>query len=310
MSYRDDILRCLGRFPEKCDLNPEVIEHTDYGTHVLQLVAYNVEENDRITAYLLLPRNIKDKNPTILASHQHAGEYHLGKSEPAGLSANSMYHYALDLCLRGYIVLCPDHLCFEDRRPTGEERAENYDLDGMAYERLMFCKYLLDGSSLQAKYLSDLTVGLDYLQSLPFVDSDRIGAIGHSLGGQETLWLSWYDERIKAAVSSCGFSQIKNIMRDNINHNYAMFVNGLFKHGDIKELLLDMSPKPFMMTNGDADRIFPIDGVYEIAEAVGKAYSEKGLPENFASVVFEGGHSFPPEVKEKAYGWLDKYLKN
>jgi cephalosporin-C deacetylase-like acetyl esterase len=309
MNYREKVLESLGHFPDRVELDPVVEEQTDYGTHLFQLVRYNVELDERINAYLLLPKNLKDKNPAILASHQHAGEYYLGKSEPAGLSKNLMYHYGLDLCLRGYVVLCPDHLGFEDRRPLEYKRVENKDLDGGNYERLLFCKYILNGSSLQTKYLSDLCRGVDFLQSLSFVDGEKIGAIGHSLGGQETLWLTWYDSRIKAAVSSCGFSQIRNIIRDGINHNFAMFIYGFLQYGDISNLLCDLAPTPFLMTSGDVDAIFPLDGVYEIAEAARKAYTEKGMEDCFKSILFEGGHSFPVEVKEKAYQWLDRFLK-
>jgi dienelactone hydrolase len=309
MSYRDEVLECLGQFPCKVDLNSKVLEQTDYGTHILQLVSYNVEQDEGINAYLLLPKNILGKNPAILCSHQHAGEYYLGKSEPSGLSKNSMYHYGLDLCLRGYVVLCPDHLGFEDRRPPEYKRAENDNLDGGNYERLLFCKYILEGTSLQTKYLSDLSRGVDFLQSLKFVDAERIGAIGHSLGGQETLWLTWYDSRIKAAVASCGFSQVRSIIREGINHNFAMFSHGFLKYGDISNLVCDLAPRPFLMTNGKNDAIFPVDGVSEIAEAARKAYAEKGLTNHFKSILFEGGHSFPEEVKEQAYNWLDRFLK-
>ena len=309
MNYKENVMKCLGYFPNKVELGPKVVEQTDYGTHVLQSVSYNVEQDERINAYLLLPKNLKDKNPAVIASHQHAGEYYLGKSEPAGLSQNSMYHYGLDLCLRGYVVLCPDHLGFEDRRPPEYKRIENKHLDGENYERLLFCKYILNGSSLQAKYLSDLTRGVDFLQSLKFVDAERIGAIGHSLGGQETLWLTWYDARIKAAVSSCGFSQIRNIIRDGINHNFAMFSPGFLNCGDISSLVCDFAPRPFLMTNGNEDGIFPLDGVNEIAEAARKAYKEKGSADHFKSIVFKGGHSFPKDVKEQAYHWLDTFLK-
>lgn len=309
MNYREKVLECLGRFPDQAELNPEIVAQTDYGTHLLQWVQYNVEPNERINAYLLLPKNLQAKNPAIIASHQHAGEYYLGKSEPAGLSKNSMYHYGLDLCLRGYAVLCPDHLGFEDRRPPEYQRVENRDLDGGNYERLLFCKYILNGSSLQAKYLSDLSRGVDFLESLPFVDGERIGAIGHSLGGQETLWLTWYDARIKAAVSSCGFSQIRDIIRDGINHNFAMFTRGFLQYGDIRDLLCDLAPTPFLMTNGIGDAIFPVHGVNEIAEAARNVYAEKEMADHFQSILFEGGHSFPVAVKEQAYHWLDRFLK-
>lgn len=308
MDYKEKVMECLGCFPDKAELYPAIVEQTDYGTHILQLVQYNVEQDERIKAYLLLPKNLKHKNPAIVASHQHAGEYYLGKSEPAGLSKNHMYHYGLDLCLRGYVVLCPDHLGFEDRRPPEYKRVENTHLDGANYERLLFCKYILNGSSLQAKYLSDLSKGIDFLQSLTFVDSERIGAIGHSLGGQETLWLTWYDARIKAAVASCGFSQIRSIIRDGINHNFAMFSYGFLNYGDISDLVSNIAPRPFLMTNGTEDDIFPLDGVKEIAETARKAYAEKGMSDHFESITFEGGHSFPDEMKQKAYQWLDRFL--
>lgn len=309
MKYRERILSCLGRFPEKTEPDLSVVDETDCGTHIRQTVAYAVEPGERISAYLLLPKGLKGNASAIIASHQHNGEYALGKSELVGLAGNAVNHYGLDLCLRGYVVFCPDHLGFEERRPAERERAENTHLEGGGYERLLFCKYILHGSSLQAKYLSDLCRGVDVLTSLPYVDGERIGAIGHSLGGQETLWLAWYDGRIKVAVSSCGFSQIHSILREGINHNFAMFAPGFLEQGDIADLVCDMAPKPFFMSNGTRDPIFPLDGVEEITQSARRVYGEKGKADQFQSILFEGGHAFPDEVKKRAYDWLDRFLK-
>lgn len=308
MDFRAKVLECLGKFPEKVKIEPEVISSIDKGAHILQLVEYNVGKGERVRAYLLLPKGLKSKNPAIIASHQHAAEFGLGKSEPVGLRGNPMHHYGLDLCLKGYVVLCPDHLCFEDRRPPEEERRKNHYLDGGNYERFVFGRCILEGSTLQAKYLSDLCRGVDFLESLDFVDAGRIGAVGHSLGGQETLWLAWYDPRIKAAVSSCGFSQIRSILRDGINHNLALYTYGILNSGDMGDLVCNLAPKPFLMTNGAADRIFPIDGVREIAGMASERYGKMGKVENFKSIIFEGEHSFPDEVKDEAYRWLDNFL--
>lgn len=308
MYDRQKVMECLGDFPARTAFNSEIAEQHDCGTHYRYLVRYNVEPDERISAYLLVPKNLKDKNPAIIASHQHNDEFQAGKSETAGLTKNSAYHYGLDLCLRGYVVLCPDHLGFEDRRPPEFKRFENNYLEGSNYERHIFCNYILKGSSLQAKYLSDLVRGVDLLESMSYVDNSRIGVIGHSLGGQEALWLAWYDDRIKVAVSSCGFSQIKNIIRDGINHNYAMYSFGFLKHCDMADIVCALAPKPFLMTNGTEDRIFPLDGAHEIAEAASNAYAKKGYPNNFKPIVFEGAHSFPKEVKVQAYNWLDSFL--
>jgi dienelactone hydrolase len=309
MSFRENVLSCLGKLPEKAELNVEIRESEDKGTHLLQRVYYNVEPGERVNAYLLLPKKMGAKNPAIVASHQHACEFYIAKSEPAGLNKNSMYHYGLELCLRGYVVLCPDHLCFEDRRPSEYERMENSALDSMAYEDFTFTRLIMEGKTLQGKYVSDLTRAIDVLETLDFVDKDRIGAIGHSLGGQETLWLTWFDERIKAAVSSCGFSQIRSILREGINHNKAVYTFGILNYGDVGDLVADLAPRPFMMTNGSLDVIFPLDGVKEIAAGARARYAEKGAADNYKAVVFEGKHAFPKEVRQEAYDFLDRFLK-
>jgi dienelactone hydrolase len=55
-----------------------------------------------------------------------------------------------------------------------------------------------------AKMLHDAQVALDVLARDPHVDAQRLGAVGHSLGAKQTLYLAALDERVKAAVSSEG----------------------------------------------------------------------------------------------------------
>jgi dienelactone hydrolase len=217
-------------------------------------------------------------------------------------------HYGLELCRRGFVVMCPDHLCFEDRRPSEKERRGNPYLQDASYERFEATKRFLEGSSLQAKYLSDLSRAADVLAMRPEVDADRLGTIGHSLGGQEALWLCWYDERIKAGVSSCGFSLISCILRDRINHNMAMYAPGLLKVCDLDEILASIAPRAFMMINGRDDRIFPADGVERTAKRAREVYNSLGAGDRFSSITFPGGHSFPAEMRSAAYESLSRWL--
>ena len=57
-----------------------------------------------------------------------------------------------------------------------------------------------------AKMLYDAMRAVDVLESLPYVDKQRLASVGHSLGAKETLYLAAFDERIKAAVASEGGS--------------------------------------------------------------------------------------------------------
>lgn len=181
-------------------------------------------------------------------------------------------------------------------------------MDDAGNERFEFTRRILAGSCLQAKYLHDLTRAVDLLTSMPTVNGARLGAIGHSLGGLEALWLTWYDPRIASGVSSCGFGLLRTLLRDRINHGFAMYVPALLDTCDLDALVGDLAPRAFMLTAGESDPLFPIDGVRSLAETAESRYAEAGVPERFRAILFQGGHGFPADVRAEAYTFLDRWL--
>ena len=328
-TLREAVLTCLGDFPPVVPTNWRREGSEQRGDILYTRVTYAVAPAERVWGWLLEPGAALSPGkgagqttgevpsplppsslPGILALHQHAGEYYLGKAEPAGLGGNPNYHYGLELARRGYVVFCPDHLAFEDRRPPEYERvAQPGSLQDRGYEDWLGKSYLVRGSTLQAKYLSDLARALDVLAEQPGVDAKAIGCIGHSLGGQEALWLAWYDERIKAAVSSCGVSLLSTIVRDRINHNMALWLPGLLKVADMDAVVAGIAPRAVLLIQGDQDPIFPLDGVHHIGRVAHLAYTDSGQPDRFALTTFPGGHGFPIEMRKAAYQWLDTWLK-
>jgi dienelactone hydrolase len=311
MALQQNLLTRLGHFPQRVPLDPAVGLRFDEGAYTRTLITYSVERGERVSAWLLMPQGTPppDGWPAVLAIHQHDNHYDLGKAEPAGLAGNAMYGYGQELCRRGYVVQCPDLLCFEDRRPAFEVRQANSALDNAGYERFTFTRYLLTGSCLQTKYLHDLTCAVDLLASLSEVNRERLGVIGHSLGGLEALWLTWYDARITAAVSSCGFGLLRTLVRDSINHGFATYVPGILEVCDLDALVGALAPRAFLLTAGETDPLFPIDGVRSLVEKAQHHYTQEGEPERFQAILFPAGHSFPDDVKAEAYGFLDRWLK-
>jgi dienelactone hydrolase len=310
-ALRQALLARLGRFPERVPLAATMGPPTDEADYTRTLVTYMVEPDERTPAWLLSPKGRAPRGgwPALLAIHQHAGQYDLGKSEPASIAGDPMYSYGRDLCRRGYVVLCPDLLCFEERRPPKEVPQGRNVLDDAGYERFEFTKRILMGSCLQTKYLHDLSCALDLLTSLPDVNRSRIGVIGHSLGGQESLWLAWYDARVSAAVSSCGFGLLRTLVRDRINHNFAAYVPAILEVCDMDALVADLAPRAFLLTAGEMDPLFPVDGVRSVVEHAQRVYIQKGVPERFQAILFPAGHSFPDEIKVQAYAFLDRWLQ-
>ena len=295
--FRRVLRRCLGQMPAQCALRASVAERVAVPSGVREEVSYAVERGERVHAYLFLPKR-PGPHPAVVCVHQHHRQFHLGKSEPAGLAGEPEQFYALELAERGYVTLVPDAIGFEERQHPA--------LRGQDYERFEANKRLTEGSCLQSKMLWDLMRGLDYLAARREVDPRRIGCLGHSLGGQETLFLCAMDRRVAVGVSSCGFSSYRALFAGAINHNFAAYVPGLMQYGDLDRVLGLVAPRPFLALAGQDDPIFPLAGVRATVRGARRAYDRSG--DRLRLGVFPGGHGFSPPMREEAYAWLDRWL--
>lgn len=296
--FRRTLVRLLEGRPGRCALRPTIHERMPLQGCVREKVSYAVEPKERVSAYVFLPEG-EGWRPAVLCIHQHNREFHLGKSEPAGLAGNPEQFYALELAKRGYVTLAPDALGFEER--------QHGRLRGQDYERFEATKRLTEGSCLQAKMLWDLRRGVDYLTARKEVDPRRIGCLGHSLGGQEALFLSAVDRRIAAAVASCGFSSYRAIFGGAILHNFAAYVPGLLRYGDLDRVLGLVAPRPFLVLAGGADPIFPLEGVQATVQGARRAYGRS--KDRLGLEILAGGHSFSAPMREAAYAWFDRWLR-
>ena len=296
--------RLKNLFPKRPQrpVNPRVLTRQRFAHGDRWSIEYTASCGNRVLAYLLVPQNTAGPVPGIIASHQHAGQYHLGKSETSGLTGDPSMAYGAELCARGYVVLCPDHLGFEDRRQKA--LSGRPAMDPRAYEHFLAGDALLRGGFLAATYLFDLQQALDVLQGLDFVDAKRLGVIGHSLGGQTALWLSAFDRRVRAGFSSCGFSTLETIQRGQFPHNSAIYVPGLLTCGDIDEVAASIAPRAFGMSHGLSDAGFPMGGVRKIQRRCRESFSGERL----LTITFRGGHSFPKNVRAQAWRFFDIQL--
>lgn len=300
---RARLLRLLGTVPAAPPpLAPKRLERVDLDDVVREKVTYAVEPGERVPAWLFIPARGGPQFPAVLCHHQHGGQFQVGKDGPAGLGSTPDQHYAIELARRGYVTLAPDALCFGERQdPAGK-------LEDAAYERFEALHRITEGKTIQGKYVWDARRALDYLETRPEVDRMRLGMIGHSLGGQETLFTAAADPRIRAAASSCGFGSLRTLKRDRILHNFALFVPGLAEHGDYGAVLALVAPRPFLVAARTRDPIFPADGIEETVAAARKAYRARRAADRLGTFYEEGPHEFSPALREAAYSWLDRWL--
>lgn len=147
---------------------------------------------------LLIPDQVTSAHPTagIALWHQHNGQYYLGKSEPAGLAGNPMHHTGVALAKEGYVVLCPDALCFGERQdPTGILK------DG-EYERFEFLRQVVRGRSLAWKNILDMRRAVDLLCERQEVRADKLGCYGHSMGSTHSWLVGPLEPQLKCIIGN------------------------------------------------------------------------------------------------------------
>jgi len=119
----------IGPTPAHCPLDPIILDDVDCGSYVRQTVEYAVEECERLKSFILVPKNATGPMPAVLAHHQHAGQFDLGKSEVVGLAGDPDQAYGAELAERGYVVIAPDAIAFEERNWSKTPgQAEYYEL--------------------------------------------------------------------------------------------------------------------------------------------------------------------------------------
>ena len=135
-----------------------------------------------------------------------------------------------------------------------------------------------------------------------------MGMIGHSLGGQETLFTTAADTRIRAAVSSCGFGSLRMLKRDRILHNFALFVPGL---AAARRLRRRARPgRAAAVPGGRAHATTRSSRGRDRGDGGGgaPAYRARRAADRLGTFYEQGPHEFSPAMREAAYAWLDRWL--
>lgn len=322
MPEHRDFVTLLGAAPERLPLDVQILDVSAAEGCRRELIEYTTVPGERVQAFVLLSDRLQRRAPGILAIHQDGARrpYAFGKSEPAGVGGDPELAYALELCRRGYVVLCPDRFGFESRslaasphRETfagfGIRREDGLDLTEDLYKGCVANRLLLEGWSALGCELFELQCALDALQALPEVDGERLGVIGHSAGGMLTALLMYLDARVQAGCASCGTFLFRWLFSDGTLRPINGFAGlctapGLLRWGDVDDILAGLAPRPYLET-GD-----PMPPAREAA-LMGKArarYAALGVPERFATVAYDSDHTFRRDMRERSYNWLDRWL--
>lgn len=307
----EGMLQAMGELPGFLNLpdrNIQIIDEIKKESYTRQNISFTVAENERVPAYLYIPfqKRKQEKLPAILALHPTGN---LGKKIVDGQGPLANRAYAKELAQRGYVVIAPDYPGFGDLK--------DYDFKTDRYQ------------SGTMKSIFDNMRCVDLLQARADVDPDRIGVIGHSLGGHNAIFTGALDTRLKVIVSSCGWTLLdyynagkvvterfgdalgpwaKEVYMPLLRDKYDLDIHKI--PFDFNEVIAALAPRAFFSNSPLNDSNFNVEGVRKGIAEVSEAYHFLKAKDKLEVRYPESQHDFPPEVRFKAYRFIDKILKH
>lgn len=259
--------------------------------YTLKEVCYQSRKDFYVTASLYVPDG-KGPFPGIVGMHGHLSD---------GRLAEKSQGIAIRLAKSGYAVL------FVDAFGSGERAAVHGEFE---YHGGIVGGNLLNiGEPLLGIQVIDNMRAVDLLCSLPFVDGERIGATGSSGGGNQTMYLAAFDERVKAAVPVVSVGSYQSYV-GGTNCICELIPDGLTICEE-SSLLALAAPNALMICNAlhDINHTFHVSEAARSYTEAQKVYTALGVPEKISALAFNAPHAYPPELQGAVIGFFDLYLK-
>jgi dienelactone hydrolase len=310
-----------------------------------QELSWSVGFGPRTHAYVLKPANTNRPLPGMVALHDHSGFKYYGKEkiadgpeEPAPVIHNFRRipyggrAYVNALAREGYVVLVHDVFLWGSRRfpldtmlemmgdPTNamlrtyetdssiSDEIERYNLASDFHEHWVskYCNIL--GTSMAGVVAYEDRVAVNYLLSRPDVDTERIGCIGLSGGGNRAALLSATHDSIQAAVIIGLMSTYPALLDHNMSHTWMLFPFGWARHGDWPDIAACRAPSPLLVQYDLQDDLFTETGMREAHVRLQSHYAGVGKPAAYTGQFYPGPHKFDLEMQSAAFGWIKQHL--
>jgi cephalosporin-C deacetylase-like acetyl esterase len=295
---RKQLLYMLGLdpLPKRSPLRAQITGRIDRPRYRIEKLVFQSLPGLYVTGNFYVPNNRSGPLPTIL--------YLCGHS-PHPLGAKWDYQERTSwFASNGYACLVLDTLEF------GEVAGIHHGIHDLNLWNWLSLGYTPAGVEVW-----NAIRALDYLETRPEVDKNRIGLTGISGGGAMTWYTAAVDDRVAAAAPVCstytfGSQAAHWVAAGQCDCIY--FHNTYLTDFPIVGALI--APRPLIMLSGRRDSDFPPDGYHEVYRKVKGVYDLYSGPDGNSDRVKEVdadvGHADVPLFLKEARQWMGQWLKN
>ena len=281
---RDHVLASAGLMPmpERTPLRPVVFDEIAHADYTVAKVYFESLPGFFVTGNLYRPVG-NGPFPAILSPHGH---WAYGRFENSAVA--SVPGRAINLARQGFVVFTYDMIGYNDSWQL-EHRAF-----GGPREKLW-------GLSMAGLQLWNSIRGLDFLESLPYVQRDKIGATGASGGGTQVFLLAAVDQRVAVAapVNMISLQMQGGCLCEN--------QPGLRVDTTNVEIAATIAPRPLLMVSATGD--WTTNTLEREYPAVRALYTLQGAADRVHAVRFEAPHNYNKDSREAVYAWMARWLQ-
>lgn len=289
---RAKLTELLGGFPERTPLKARTLDKRDLTAYTSEKIFFESRPGNGVILYLLIPASSPAPHPTVICVPGHgrgvddivgideSGKHRTGKP-------GYQHDFAIQAVEHGLAAVAIEPMAFGHRRDPitiakGPRATACQPAAGSA---------LLMGQTMIGWRVWDVMRTIDWIETRPELDAQRVGCMGISGGGTCTQFSSALDTRIKAAFVS-GYL---NTFRDSImsvSHCIDNYVPGILNWAENYDVAGLIAPRPFFSEGGTHDPIFPVAATLESFLRVKKVYEVFGASDLAQQEIFEGVHEF------------------
>lgn len=302
---REQVLVASGLWPmpSKSELQPVIHGLVDRGDYTIERVYFASMPGLYVTGNLYRPKHVTGKIPAVLCPHGHWPEGRFTNNSPQVIEQqlnNGGEQFAsggnsplqarmIQLARMGCIVFHYDMIGYADNGPL-EHRGDFADADAALW--LHNKLGLHTWNSIRS---------LDFVTSLPDVDSARIGITGASGGGTQTFLLSAIDPRIAVAFPAV---MVSTGMQGGCTCENADYLRVGINNIALAALT---APRPLAMSGAD-DWTIAIEtkGLPELRHIYG-LYGQADFVNAKAYPQFT--HNYNQVAREMMFNWFNTHLQ-
>ncbi len=270
-------VRQFSEYDRTIPLEARTVEKREKDGFIREKVVFRGVQGFLVPGYLQYSAEQAAARPCVLLLHGWSGSKESWWQDDNYISGGNVRRALLEA---GCAVLALDAQCHGDRIAQNDFAPVNhYAIEGQTNPR----KGYFTQQEIYLQTTRDYRRAIDYLETRPDIDAERIGVLGYSMGGTQTYLLTGVEPRIKVAVAVATPAE---------QSKWSPIAPQNFVHA--------IGERPFLSIVGDNDSMCPVP----------HARARHALFDSQLShqLIFAGEHRLSPDWVPDAIAWIKRHL--